>query len=90
MRTRLHRNRSNAPRGTEQCLTLTTEALPKALYRIAEAMVVLSLSRTVIYEEMRAGRLRFVERGSSRRITAAAVDEYVHLLEEEQAQREAA
>lgn len=56
---------------------------PKWLYRIPEAMVLLSLSRTVIYEEMRAGRLRFVTRGRDRRIPASAIAEYVQLLEDE-------
>lgn len=31
MRTRLHRNRSSAPRGAEQFVTLTTEELAKLL-----------------------------------------------------------
>lgn len=57
--------------------------MSKWLYRIPEAMAALSLSRTVIYEEMRAGRLRYVTRGRDRRIPAAALDEYVALLEDE-------
>jgi hypothetical protein len=40
-----------------------TAALHKALYRIPEAMELLSLSRTVIYEQIRAGRLRTVTEG---------------------------
>lgn len=62
----------------------------KALYRITEAMGLLSMSRTVIYQEMRAGRLRYVRQGSDRRITAAAITEYVALLERETAQGVAA
>ena len=57
--------------------------LSKLLYRIPEAMATLSLSRTVIYEEMRAGRLRFITRGRARRIPATALEEYVALLEVE-------
>lgn len=62
----------------------------KALYRIPEAMTLLSMSRTVIYQEMRAGRLRYVRQGADRRIPAAAITEYVTLLERETAQGVAA
>jgi excisionase family DNA binding protein len=60
-----------------------TAALHKALYRIPEAMELLSLSRTVIYEQIRAGRLRTVAEGRARRIPATAIVEYVALLERE-------
>jgi excisionase family DNA binding protein len=55
----------------------------KLLYRITEAMDVLSVSRSVIYQEMRAGRLRWVKRGRSRLISASAIADYVALLEHE-------
>jgi len=55
----------------------------KALYRIPEAMRLLSMSRTVIYQEMRAGRLRYVLQGHDRRIPNTAIAEYVALLERE-------
>jgi excisionase family DNA binding protein len=55
----------------------------KALYRVSEAMRLLSMSRTVIYEQMRIGRLRSVHEGRSRLIPASAIDEYVALLERE-------
>jgi excisionase family DNA binding protein len=55
----------------------------KLLYRITEAMDVLSMSRSVIYEEMRAGRLRSVKRGRNRLISASALADYVALLERE-------
>lgn len=50
------------------------------LYKVREAMVLLSMSRSVIYEQMRAGRLKFVKQGSSTLIPAAAIQEYVALL----------
>jgi excisionase family DNA binding protein len=53
------------------------------LYRIPEAMRLLSMSRTVIYEQIRAGRLRSVQQGRSRLVSAAAVGAYIALLEEE-------
>jgi excisionase family DNA binding protein len=58
-------------------------ASDKQLYRVADAMVVLSLSRSVIYEQMRSGRLRSVAQGRTRLIPAKAIAEYVKLLESE-------
>jgi excisionase family DNA binding protein len=55
----------------------------KQLYRVADAMTVLSMSRSVIYEQIRSGRLRSVTQGRSRLIPAAAIVEYVALLERE-------
>jgi excisionase family DNA binding protein len=55
----------------------------KALYRVTEAIAVLSMSRSAIYEEIRAGRLRLVKRGRSRLISASAIADYVALLEQE-------
>jgi excisionase family DNA binding protein len=55
----------------------------KQLYRIRDAMVVLSMSRSVIYEQLRSGRLRSVTQGRSRLIPASAIAEYVVLLESE-------
>jgi excisionase family DNA binding protein len=55
----------------------------KALYRVTEAMAMLSLSRSVIYEEIRSGRLRSVKRGRTRLISAGAITDYVSLLEDE-------
>ncbi|MGP4030261.1 helix-turn-helix domain-containing protein [Actinomadura sp. 3N407] len=55
----------------------------KALYRVMDAKVILSLSRSAIYEEIRSGRLRSVTRGRTRLIPASAITEYVKLLERE-------
>jgi excisionase family DNA binding protein len=55
----------------------------KQLYRICDAMVVLSLGRSSIYEQIRSGRLRTVTQGRSRLIPASAIAEYVKLLESE-------
>lgn len=60
--------------------TLTTDA---QLYSIPDAMRMLRLSRTVIYELVRSGRLRSVKQGRARRITAAAIRDYIALLETE-------
>jgi excisionase family DNA binding protein len=55
----------------------------KVLYRVTEAMAVLSMSRSAVYEEIRSGRLRSVKRGRSRLISASALADYVALLEQE-------
>ena len=55
----------------------------KQLYRVADAMVVLSMSRSVIYEQIRSGRLRSVTQGRARLIPASAIADYVALLERE-------
>lgn len=52
----------------------------RALYRVSEAVVLLNLSRSQIYELIRAGRLRTVTEGRSRLIPASAIYEYVELL----------
>lgn len=53
------------------------------LYRVADAVRLLRLSRTVIYELLRSGRLRSVKEGRARRIPAAAIRDYIALLEKE-------
>jgi excisionase family DNA binding protein len=61
----------------------------KALYTVTEAMTLLSLSRSVVYELIRTGRLRTVKQGRARRVPAAAITDYVTLLERESAQEAA-
>ncbi|WP_214415632.1 helix-turn-helix domain-containing protein [Sphaerisporangium fuscum] len=53
------------------------------LYRIPDAMKVLRLGRTAIYELIRSGRLRSVREGRARLIPATAIRDYVALLERE-------
>ena len=53
------------------------------LYKIPEVMRMLRMSRGALYQEMSAGRLRKVKRGRSVFVTAAAIAEYVSLLERE-------
>lgn len=57
--------------------------IPKVLYKIPEAVEMLSLSRSVIYRLMQAGRLRSVKEGGTRLIPASAIREYAALLERE-------
>ena len=53
------------------------------LYRVPEAMRILSLRRSTIYELIRSGRLRSVREGRARLIPASAIAEYVALLKHE-------
>lgn len=46
-------------------------------------MVLLGMSRSVIYEQIRSGRLRSVKQGRTRLIPQSAIAEYVALLESE-------
>ncbi|WP_253853988.1 helix-turn-helix domain-containing protein [Prauserella alba] len=50
------------------------------LYPIPEAMQLLSMSRSVLYEQIRAGRLISVKVGRSRLIPAEAINSFVRLL----------
>jgi hypothetical protein len=53
------------------------------LYKIPEVMAMLRMSRGALYQEISAGRLRKVKRGRSVFVTAAAIADYVALLERE-------
>jgi excisionase family DNA binding protein len=53
------------------------------LYRVCEAMQILRLSRSAIYRQFKAGRLRFVNQGRTRLVSAVAIAAYVALLERE-------
>jgi excisionase family DNA binding protein len=65
-------------------MTITPVApLGKQLYRVPEAMVLLSIGRSVIYEQIRSGRLRSVTQGRARLIPASAIADYIALLEHE-------
>jgi len=53
------------------------------LYEVPDVMRMLRLSRTVVYELIRTGRLRSVKQGRARRIPATAIRDYIALLESE-------
>jgi excisionase family DNA binding protein len=62
-------------------LSLATEPLdPLRLYTVPETMHRLRLSRTSLYEQIRAGRLDSVKQGRSRCFTATAIAAYIALL----------
>jgi hypothetical protein len=53
------------------------------LYRVPDVMQMLSLSRSVIYEQIRIGRLKSVTQGRTRLIPAMAIADYIALLQRE-------
>jgi excisionase family DNA binding protein len=55
------------------------------LFRVNDVTKILNLSRTVIFDLIRAGRLRSVKEGRARLIPASAIWEYLDLLEREAA-----
>jgi excisionase family DNA binding protein len=63
---------------------MTAEPAPR-LHKIDDAVRILNLSRSVIYELIRAGRLRAVNEGRTRLITDTAIRDYIALLESEAA-----
>ncbi|MGW0198726.1 helix-turn-helix domain-containing protein [Nonomuraea sp. NPDC003201] len=64
-------------------MTPPLPAHDRRLYRVCEAMYLLSLGRSVIYELIRSGRLRSVTQGRTRLIPASAIEDYISLLEQE-------
>jgi excisionase family DNA binding protein len=60
------------------------------LYTIEEAMTMLRLGRTTIFDLLRNGRLNSVREGRARRIPPRAIAEYIALLEREETERNAA
>jgi len=60
-----------------------TPQLDVQLYKVPDAMRMLNLSRTVIFELLRTGRLRSVKQGRTRLIPASAIHDYIALLERE-------
>jgi excisionase family DNA binding protein len=62
---------------------ITTAEPAPVMFRISTVVTLTGLSRSVIYEQIRAGRLRTVKQGNATLITAAALADYVRLLERE-------
>jgi len=58
-------------------------------YRIPEVMTMLAMSRSVLFEQLRTGRLGSVRQGRSRRIPVPAILDYIDLLEREAAEESA-
>jgi hypothetical protein len=63
-------------------MTAAIEHAP-LLYKVPEVLDMLRMSRTQFYGQVNARRLRIVKQGAATRVTAAALAEYVALLERE-------
>jgi hypothetical protein len=64
--------------------TATARHAPDPLmYKIPEVMVMLRMSRHLVYDQIRRGRLRIVKEGRATFVTASALRAYVKLLEQE-------
>ncbi|WP_439678010.1 helix-turn-helix domain-containing protein [Embleya sp. MST-111070] len=63
--------------------TIAPPRLEPVFYRVPEAVKLLGLGRTVVYELIRTGRLRTVKEGRVRLVPVAAIAEYSALLERE-------
>ena len=64
-------------------LAALTDTPKRFLYKVPEAMRLLSMGRSAIYELIRSGRLKSVTEGRSRLIPFWAIDEYLSLLAKE-------
>jgi excisionase family DNA binding protein len=65
--------------------TNAPQTITPVLYRPTQAARVLNLSRSVVFDLLRTGRLRSVKEGRLRLIPASAIRDYVELLEKEAA-----
>jgi excisionase family DNA binding protein len=74
------------PAGARAAADTAMRPGPPLLYRVPEVVEMLGLSRSVVFELLRSGRLRSVTQGRARLIPASAVLDYVSLLEREAAQ----
>lgn len=66
-------------------MTEMKREIPPILYRVEEAAEALRMSRSVVYELIRSGRLRTVKEGRRRLVPVTALTEYVAELIEENA-----
>lgn len=64
-------------------MTTSTPGRLQLLYTVPEVVDLTTLSRSVIYELIRTGRLRSVQEGRRRLIPAEALTAYLHLLADE-------
>ena len=64
-------------------MTTATPAHPKLLYTVPEVVALTTLSRSVVYELIRSGRIASVQQGRRRLIPAEALTAYIHLLSAE-------
>jgi excisionase family DNA binding protein len=61
------------------------QILPPLIVSVDEACRMLSLCRTVMYEEIKSGRIKSFKRGKSRLITVASLHEWIAAMSAEKA-----
>lgn len=76
------REAAGAARAVEEALLRPGAPL---MYRVDEVVALVRLSRSVVFEQLRSGRLHSVRQGRARLIPAWSVLDYVRLLEREEA-----
>ena len=82
------------PNGARPAMTATASTAPSGddsprLHRIPDAMRLLGMGRTKLYEQISEGRLRSVHQGRACLIPSTAIADYIALLEREEAERRA-
>jgi hypothetical protein len=69
-------------------VTVITEAPPsQMLYKVADLVPVLRMSRAYIYKQIKAGRLETVKEGEATFVTAGDLAAYIALLKREATER---
>ena len=66
------------------------ESADRRLLTVLEVAHALSLSRSLVFEEIRVGRLKSVKLGRARRVPVDYLDQYIELLKAEDATEDAA
>ena len=66
------------------------ESADRRLLTVLEVAHALSLSRSLVFEEIRVGRLKSVKLGRARRVPVDYLDQYIELLKAEAATEDAA
>ena len=66
------------------------ELADRRLLTVLEVAHALSLSRSLLFEEIRMGRLKSVKLGRARRVPVEYLDQYIELLKAEAATEDAA
>ena len=58
---------------------------PRLAYTVQEAAALLSLSRSLVYELINAGKIETIKIGRARRITSKQLEAYLHACEQQRA-----
>ncbi|MFC8201234.1 helix-turn-helix domain-containing protein [Streptomyces sp. NPDC057298] len=64
-------------------MSTVAESIDQILYKPEEAAIVLRIGRSMVYEEMRLGRLQTVRIGRRRLVPPEYIAQYVELLKRE-------